>query len=272
MERAYYDGMVTGRGGDSGLRAELELALALADEADRISLAHFRTEGLLVETKPDMTPVSQADREVEQAIRRRLERERPGHAVLGEEFGGTPAGGGFCWIVDPIDGTKRYIRGVPVFATLLALEHDGEIVVGVASAPALRRRWWAARGLGAFADGRPIGVSRVARLADAHVSLASLDSWLEQPGLFERVGAIARGAWSTTGYGDFWTHLLVAEGAADAALEPRAAVWDVAPLKIIVEEAGGRFSDFRGAVTASGGNGISSNGGPIHDELLALLA
>lgn len=255
----------------SGLPDELRLALELADEADQISLAHFRAEHLVVETKPDMTPVSEADRAVEQAIRRRLERDRPRHTVLGEEFGGPSAAGGIRWIVDPIDGTKRYIRGVPIFATLLAMEDDGQLVLGVASAPALNRRWWAARGLGAFANGRPIRVSGVAHLADAHVSLASLDGWLAA-GLYDRVAAMVRGAWSTTGIGDFWSHLLVAEGAADAALEPTAAVWDLAPLKVIVEEAGGRFTDFGGVRTASGGTGISSNGGLLHDELLALLA
>lgn len=252
------------------LEAELRLALELADEADSISLAHFRSERLVHETKPDLSPVTEADRAVERAIRRRLERERPGHGILGEEFGSFGSADGWRWIVDPIDGTKRFIRGIPLFATLLALEVDGEVVLGVVSAPAFGHRWWAARGRGAFADGRPIHVSAVARLADAHVALASLDGWLERD-LFDRVGAVARGAWSTTGYGDFWIHLLVAEGAADAALEPTAAHWDLAPLTVIVEEAGGRFTDFGGTRTASGGTALSSNNGPIHAELLALL-
>lgn len=254
----------------SELQEHLDLALQLADEADRISLAYFRSERLIVETKPDMTPVSEADREVEQAIRRRLREARPQHSVLGEEFG-EDVRASSRWIVDPIDGTKRYVRGVPLYATLLALETDGALVLGVVSAPAMGRRWWAARGLGAFTDGRPIHVSAVSRLADAHISVASLDSWLSR-GLFEQLGEIAGAAWSSTGYGDFWTHMLVAEGAADAALEPAGALWDFAPLKVIVEEAGGQFTDFAGTITAEGGNAISSNAGPIHSELLALLA
>jgi histidinol-phosphatase len=252
------------------LQEDLDLALRLADAADRISLRHFRSEHLVVETKPDMTPVSQADREVEEAIRGLLAQARPDQAVLGEEFGGESAAA-VRWIVDPIDGTKRYVRGVPLFATLLALEIEGELVLGVVSAPAMARRWWAARGLGAFAEGRPIRVSAVQELRDAHISVASLDSWLAR-GLFPRLGDIAGRAWSSTGYGDFWSHLLVAEGAADAALEPAGAIWDFAPLKVIVEEAGGQFTDFTGAVTAAGGSGLSTNGTPIHAELLRLLA
>jgi histidinol-phosphatase len=253
-----------------GLEADLELALELADEADNISLNYFRSERLVIETKPDMTPVSQADREVEQTIRRILAETRPDDAILGEEYGGDALGSVRRWIVDPIDGTKRYIRGVPSFGTLLALERDADLVLGVVSAPALGRRWWAARGLGAFADGRRLRVSQVKRLGDAHIALASLDSWLST-GLFNRLEGIARNAWTSTGYGDFWIHMLVAEGAADAALEPAGAVWDFAPLKIIVEEAGGHFTDFGGARTASGGSGLSSNGGPIHAELLDML-
>ena len=255
----------------TGLESDLALALEIADEADRISLHYFRSERLVVDTKPDMTPVSQADKEVEQAIRRILGQQRPAHDVLGEEYGGGLDGDAYRWIVDPIDGTKRYIRGVPLFATLLALEAHGELAVGVVSAPAFGRRWWAARGLGAFADGRRIQVSQVSRLPDAHISIASLDSWLSR-GLFSKLEAIGQSVWSSTGYGDFWCHMLVAEGAADAALEPSGAVWDFAPLKVIVEEAGGSFTDFAGASTASGGTALSSNGSPIHAELLSMLA
>ena len=252
------------------MQDDLDLALQLADEADRISLAHFRSERLVIETKPDLTPVSQADREIEEMVRARIAAARPGHAVLGEEFGGK-ATASVRWIVDPIDGTKRYIRGVPLFGFLLALERDGELVLGVVSAPALGRRWWAARGLGAFADGKRINVSAVQQLSDAHISVASLDSWLAR-GKFRQLGDIASRVWSSTGYGDFWCHLLVAEGAADAAIEPAGAIWDFAPLKVIVEEAGGRFTDFSGAATADGGSGLSSNGSAIHAELLALLS
>jgi histidinol-phosphatase len=233
-------------------------------------MRYFQSRDLIVETKPDLTPVTMADREVELAIRRRLGVDRPSDVVVGEEFGGESEGGRRRWIIDPIDGTKRFIRGVPLFATLLALEVNGEMVVGVASATAVQRRWWAARGLGAFASGQPIHVSGVQRLGDAHVSHASLDGWLET-GRVDQLRAIAERAWSTTGYGDFWIHLLVAEGAVDAAMEPSASIWDLAPLKIIVEEAGGRFSDFRGVATASGGSCVSSNGSGVHEEVLALL-
>ena len=255
----------------SALEDDLKLALELADEADRISLKYFRSEGLVVDTKPDLTPVSQADKEAERAIRDILERKRPDHAVLGEEFGADSRDAVWRWIIDPIDGTKRYIRGVPLYATLLALEHDGELVLGVVSAPAFGRRWWAARGLGAFADGRRIQVSKIKRLQDAHISIASLDSWFER-GLFNRLEDIGQSAWSSTGYGDFWSHMLVAEGAAEAAIEPAGELWDFAPLKVIVEEAGGRFTDFAGNVTAGSGNGLSTNGGPIHAELVGKLS
>jgi histidinol-phosphatase len=252
------------------LEADLALALELVDEADSISLHYFRSERLAVETKPDLTPVSQADREVEQAARRILSDRRPGDAILGEEYGGDSETATARWILDPIDGTKRYIRGVPAFATLLALEQDAELVLGVVSAPALGRRWWAGKGVGAFADGRRLAVSRVGSLGDAHLALASLDSWLST-GLFNRLEGIAQSAWTSTGYGDFWIHMLVAEGAAEAALEPAGALWDFAPLKVIVEQAGGRFTDFGGHATAGGGSGLSSNGSAIHDELLARL-
>jgi len=213
----------------NSLAANLDLALQLADEADRISLAHFQSADLVVETKLDMSPVTDVDRD-------RL----------------------------------RLVPKTGLSAELLALEQQGEMVVGVVSAPALGRRWWAARGLGAFADGRPMRVSAVSRLADAHVSLASLDSWLARE-LFPPLEEIARRVWSSTGFGDFWSHMLVAEGTADAALEPAGAIWDFAPLKVIVEQAGGRFTDFGGASTAGGGSGLSSNGGPIHTELLAIV-
>lgn len=256
----------------SALTDNLLLALELADAADRITMRYFQSDRLVIDTKPDMTPVTQADKEAEQAIRRILEEKRPEHAVLGEEFGGPTSTETLTrWIIDPIDGTKRFMRGVPSFGTLLALEQSGELVLGVASAPALGRRWWAARGEGAFLNDRRIDVSQVKQLKDAHLALASLDSWLSQ-GLYGRLEGIASSAWSTTGFGDFWIHMLVAEGAADAALEPAGAVWDFAALKVIVEEAGGQFTDFGGNRVADGGTGLSSNGGPIHAELLSLLS
>jgi len=243
--------------------------MQLADLADPISLAHFQSQDLIVETKPDESFVSHADREVEKALRKYLASARPQDAVLGEEYGAGDVASTRRWIIDPIDGTTRYVRGIPLFASLIALEQDGDLMLGVVSASALKRRWWAARGLGAFADGRPIRVSSISRLEDAHVSLGNPGNWLAC-GLYERLGAIAQRAGSTTGYGDFWPHLLVAEGAADAALEPSAAVWDLAPLKVVVEEAGGRFTDFAGVSTVAGGSAIASNG-LVHDEVLRLL-
>lgn len=251
------------------LETDLQVAMRLADVADPISLSHFLSESLVVAAKPDGSFVSHADREVESAMRERLSHWRPGDAVLGEEYG---AGGEVSprrWILDPIDGTTRFVRGIPLFASLIALEEDGEMVLGLVSAPALRRRWWAVRGSGAFANGHPIRVSSVSRLEEAHVSLGNPGNWVES-GLYEQLGPLARHAGSTTGYGDFWPHLLVAEGAADAALEPSAALWDLAPLKIIVEEAGGRFTDFTGSSTAEGGTALATNG-LTHDELLRLL-
>jgi histidinol-phosphatase len=176
------------------------------------------------------------------------------------------------WIVDPIDGTKKFVRGIPIFATLLALELGGEIAVALVSAPLLEptgRRWWAMRGLGAYTDGRPIEVSKVSRLQDANVLHGSAEGWVRQghgPALLD----LAAAAWGTFAPGDFWIHLLVAEGKADAAVEPEAWIWDLAPLKLIVEEAGGRFTDFAGVSRPDGGNGISTNG-LIHDEVLATI-
>jgi histidinol-phosphatase len=252
------------------LADDLQLALDIADRADEISLRYFRSDRLAVETKPDFTPVTQADREVERMIRDRLAHERPRDSVLGEEFGDDRREGNARWIIDPIDGTKRFLRGLPMFATLLALEVDDRIVVGVASAPALGKRWWAARGMGAFNRDGKLQVSRVHQLNDAHVAHASLDGWLETDGMHTLL-AVARHVWSTAAIGDFWCHVLVAEGALDAALEPSAKLWDLAPLKIIVEEAGGKLTDFAGRDSANGPNALTSNGTRLHEELRGLL-
>jgi histidinol-phosphatase len=222
-----------------------------------------------VETKPDFTPVSEADQAAEQLIRDGLVAARPGDAVLGEEFG-TEGTGSRRWIVDPIDGTKNYVRGVPVWATLLALEEDGVMRVGVCSAPALGHTWWAVRGEGAFADGSPIHVSKVAKVEDAQLCYSDF-KWWEQYGLQAEFDALAKRVWRTRGFGDFWSHILVAEGAADIAAEPIVALWDLAPLLVIVEEAGGRFTDLAGTATADGGSAVSTNG-LLHDEVLAALA
>jgi len=255
--------------GDEHL-ADLQLALELADLADAVTLERFRATDLVVETKPDLTPVSEADRAVEQLLRKRIAEERPAHAVLGEEFG---AGDGPAattrWIVDPIDGTKNYVRGIPVYATLIALERDGALSVGVASAPALGRRWWAARGAGAFADGVPLRVSRVAKLEDAQLGHSSVSSWADH-GLTERFLELERRCWRGRGFGDFWTHMMVAEGACDVAAEPEVSLWDVAAVQVIVEEAGGRFTNLAGLPRADGGSAVSSNG-LLHDEVLDIL-
>lgn len=236
---------------------DLELALLLADVADAIALRRFRARDLVVETKPDRTPVTEADRDVEHELRAILATERRRDAILGEEQG-TSGSGRRRWIIDPIDGTRNYSRGIPVWATLIALEEDGRVVLGVVSAPALHRRWWAERGGGARAGGDLVHVSAVRRPEDAVLSFA-----LEQavPGLAAR-------AWHARGYGDFWSHMLVAEGAIDGAIDAMGvSVWDLAAVQVIVEEAGGTFTDFAGEHRVDGGSAISSNG-LLHPVLL----
>jgi histidinol-phosphatase len=250
------------------MRADLSFALELADLADAITTERFQADDLIVETKPDLSPVTEADRAVEQVLRKRIGEERPGHSVVGEEFGADDPGGA-RWILDPIDGTKNYLRGLPVWATLIALEREGRVEVGVVSAPALARRWWAARGDGAFVNGRRIRVSKVADLSDAVLSYASLTSW-EQHGLGEQFLTLARSCWRTRGFGDFWSHMLVAEGAADVAVEPEVELWDLAAPQVIVEEAGGRFTDLGGTPTPAGGSVVSSNG-LLHHRVLTTL-
>ena len=236
---------------------DLVLALGLADLADDIALSRFRAHDLLVETKSDLSPVTEADTAVEQAIRARLVADRPGDGVLGEEFGDNSSSGR-RWIVDPIDGTRNYSRGIPVWATLIALEDDGVLQVGVVSAPALGRRWWAELGAGAFADGQPIHVSAVAQVEDAVLCFA-----VEQ-----QLPPLAARCWHARGFGDFWAHMLVAEGAADGAIDAiGVSIWDLAAVRIVVEEAGGRFTDNNGVARIDGRSAISSNG-LLHDELL----
>jgi histidinol-phosphatase len=249
---------------------DLELAFELADLADSISMSRFRATDLIVETKPDLTPVTEADRAVERALRDRLATTRPREAVVGEEFGeedGAPSA--VRWIVDPIDGTKNYVRGIPVWGTLLALEREGETSAAMISAPALGRRWWAVRGAGAFADGRPMRVSAVSRLEDAQLCFGGLRTWRKY-GLLEEFLALAARCWRTRGFGDFWMHMLVAEGAADIAAEMEVSLWDLAGVKLVVEEAGGRFTDLSGAATASGGSALSTNG-TLHEDALKII-
>jgi len=212
--------------------------------------------------------VSEADRAIERALRERLAVVRPGHAIVGEEEG-VQGDSDWRWIIDPIDGTKNFVRGIPIWGTLIGLERDGRTIVGVASAPALHRRWWAARGEGAFADGRPIQVSKVERLGDAQLSLASIESWARH-GRAEQITKLTRKVWRSRGFGDFWQHVLVAEGAVDVAVEPEVSLWDLAALQVIVEEAGGQFTDLDGVARADGGN-IATSNGLLHDEILAIL-
>jgi histidinol-phosphatase len=265
----------------SAVADDLQLALELCDAADRITAAAFRRPDLAVETKPDLSPVTEADRAVELALREELSRRRPGDSVLGEEFGEGPGalgrGSARRWIVDPIDGTKNFVRGIPVWATLLALEEDGTLTVGAVSAPALGRRWWAGRGIGAYAGvpraggggGVRIQVSRVSSLSDAQVSGASLSGWEERGGPAGAV-ALALRCWRDRAFGDFWSHMLVAEGACEIALDPVVSLWDLAAVQVIVEEAGGRFTDLTGVARADGGSAVSSNG-LLHGEALAIL-
>jgi histidinol-phosphatase len=237
---------------------DLALALALADEADALTMRHFRAS-FSVRTKADRTPVTEVDEAVERMIRERLARERPDDGIVGEEFG-TAGGGARRWIIDPIDATKNFIRGIPIFATLIALEKSGENEAGVVSAPALGRRWWASRGQGAFCNGAAIHVSDVATIEAAHLGYDDV-SGFEQHGLGQAFLALTRRCQRSRGFGDFWTHMLVAEGAIDIAIEPQVALWDLAALQVIVEEAGGRFTDLQGQPRADGGSAISTNGG-----------
>ncbi|MCW2613628.1 MAG: Histidinol-phosphate phosphatase [Frankiales bacterium] len=253
---------------------DLALAHELADAADAHTLQRFLAVDLVVESKPDLTPVSDADTAVEHAIRSTLATRRPADAVLGEEDGETGTGPR-RWVVDPVDGTKNFVRGVPVWATLIALQQDGEVTVGVVSAPALGRRWWAARGAGAHTGGalataRQLRVSAVSDLPDASVAYSSLTGWQQQgrlPGLLR----LSDQVWRTRAYGDFWSHVMVAEGAVEASFEPEVSLWDLAALQVVVEEAGGRFTDLSGARGPAGGSVVCSNG-LVHDEVLRALA
>jgi histidinol-phosphatase len=244
------------------VNGDLAFAQSLADIADAITTARFRASDLRVETKPDLTPVSEADRAAEEAIRAQVAASGRGEGVLGEEYGDD--GGDVRWIVDPIDGTTNYVRGVPVWATLLALEREGTVVVGLVSSPALGRRWWAIRGGGAFADGEPCRVSAVARIEDSSVSTTSARR------MPEGWRTIVQRAWSNRGLGDFWQHCLVAEGAVDIACDSVMNVWDYAPVQIVVEEAGGRCTAYDGSAPKPGSSFVATNG-VLHDEVVSLL-
>jgi len=251
------------------IAAALDLARNLADEADTITMARFRAHDLQVATKPDLTPVSEADEAVERAVRDRLGA-YPGHAVLGEEFDDhEPDDAEWRWIVDPIDGTKNYVRGVPIWATLIGVEHAGELVVGLVSAPALAMRWWGARGLGAFRNGERITVSAVTTLDDAQVSFAwDTSDRFRADGIGERLLNLSHQCWRTRGIGDFWQHMLVAEGAFDIAIDPIVASWDIAALIPIVNEAGGRWSTLDGTADFASAESFVCTNGRVHDAVL----
>jgi histidinol-phosphatase len=253
---------------------DMALALQLADQADALTLDRFGALDLRVDTKPDLTPVTDADRSAETALRETLSRQRPDDAVLGEEYGGTTVFDGRQWVIDPIDGTKNFVRGVPVWATLIALLHDGVPVVGVVSAPALQRRWWAGAGEGAFVAvtggaPRPITVSSVADIESASLSLSSLEGWAKL-GVRERLIDLTDTVWRVRGFGDFWSYCLVAEGAVDIAAEPEVSLWDLGALDILVREAGGSFSSLDGRAGPHGGSAVANNG-LLHETVLTRL-
>jgi histidinol-phosphatase len=258
----------------TALADDLSFALELADLADALAMASFRAADLVVETKPDLTPVSEADRAVERAIRAQLAARRPEDAVLGEEYGQAGASSR-RWIIDPIDGTKNYVRGVPVWATLIALLDGDDIVLGVVSAPALARRWWAATGLGAYATDpgsahpRRLRVSAVGVLADASFSYSDAIGWAER-GAADGLRTLLADTWRQRAYGDFWSHMMVAEGVVDVAAEPQLESYDMAALVPIVEEAGGRLTAFDGGSAIAGGSALSSNG-LLHAEVVRLV-
>ena len=256
------------------LARDLDLALSLADEADAITTARFGALDLRVDHKPDLTPVTDADEAVESAVREVLARQRPGDAIFGEEHGGTPVLTGRQWVIDPIDGTKNFVRGVPLWASLIALLEDGVPIVGVISAPALNRRWWAAQGLGAytcFAGSAPrrLSVSGVPDLGSASLSFSSLSGWADR-GLREKFVALTDAVWRVRAYGDFYSYCLVAEGAVDVAAEPEVKLWDLAPLDVLVREAGGAFTDLAGTPGPHGGSAVASNG-LLHSAVLDTL-
>ena len=253
---------------------DLRLAHVIADQVDSITMSRFRALDLRVETKLDLTPVSDADRAAENFIRGQLARARTRDAIVGEEYGAA-GNGARRWIVDPIDGTKNFVRGVPVWATLIALADGDEVVVGLVSAPALGRRWWAAKGSGAWtgkslAAASRMSVSRVSRIADASFSYSSLGGW-EERGSLDGFLNLTRACARTRAYGDFWSYMLVADGGVDIAAEPELEVYDMAALVPIVTESGGTFTSLDGTPGPWGGNAVATNG-RLHKETLDFLA
>jgi len=257
----------------AGHEDDLRLAHVIADMVDSLTMSRFQAADLQVETKPDLTPVTDADKAAEELVRTQLRRTRPRDAVVGEEFDATGRGSR-RWIIDPIDGTKNFVRGVPVWATLLALVEEDEVVVGVVSAPALQRRWWAASGTGAWngrslSSARRLQVSAVSSLRDASLSYSDITEW-ERAGLGDRFVGLTRKVWRSRAFGDFWSYMLVAEGSVDIAAEPDLAIYDMAALVPIVVEAGGRFTSLDGVDGPFGGSGLATNG-ELHDTVLGTL-
>jgi len=259
------------------LESDLQLALKLAAIADEITMARFLTQDLVITTKPDNTPVTDADKATEEALRKHLASERPTDGLVGEEFGNQNKEAARYWVMDPIDGTKNFMRGVPTWATLIGLverQVDGseQVIVGVVSAPALNRRWYASNGNGAFtvlSNGAPrrITVSKVSELSNASIAYSDFQGWSNRlPKFHQLIAACVR----SRGLGDFWSHMLVAEGAVDIAAEPSLALWDMAALDVIVREAGGTFSNLTGEVGPFGGSGISTNT-LLHPTVMAAL-
>jgi histidinol-phosphatase len=252
---------------------DLRLAHVLADAVERVTMSRFRAADLVVESKPDLTPVTDADRAAEELVRSQLKRTRPRDAVEGEEFD-TTGHGPRRWVIDPIDGTKNFVRGVPVWATLIGLVDNGRPVLGVVSAPALQRRWWAAVGSGAWTgrsitSAKRISVSKVSELSDASLSYSSVTGWRDLDRFDDFMGLMDE-CWRTRAYGDFWSYMLVAEGAVDIATEPDLAVHDMAALVAIVEEAGGRFTGLDGKEGCWSGNALATNG-LLHETVLERL-
>jgi histidinol-phosphatase len=257
------------RGTDAELRGWLDVAQSACDEADDIARTHFRRD-LTIETKPDRTFVTQADTTIERRIRGRLADAFPDHGIVGEEYGTEAAGASVRWYVDPIDGTHNYIRGVPLFGTLLAVERDGELQAAVISAPALDERWWAWRAGGAWARNRGesprrIRVSAIGTVEDAQI-LYSSGHDVADSGLAPGFDGLIRAAWRDRGFGDFWGYTLLAEGAAEAMVEVGLNAWDAAAPLVLIEEAGGRVTDFAGRRAIDSGTFLATNGF-LHDTI-----
>ena len=258
---------------DDQVAEDLDLALRIADAADRESLSQYLSPDLAVETKPDTSPVTEADKATETVIRDILTDQRPNDGILGEEFGQQGADSR-RWIIDPIDGTANYMRGVPIWATLIALECDGDLTVGVVSAPALQRRWWAGIGGGAWTrdpngQDRRISSSAVSSLSDASLSASDEPGWAYRDAT-EAWHQLRRTCWRVRDYGDFFPHMLVAEGAVDITAEPALMAWDMAALIPIVTEAGGRLTGWTGENALSEQCALTTNGS-LHEEVLTLL-